>query len=248
MDYFQASRTDKSATVRRMFDVVAPKYDRFNAILSLGLDTLWRNKAIKTLERGLPEGGFVADIGCGSGDLCGQIRSTTAHSVVGGDFCRGMLNEARRKFRTLPLSQADATNLPFASESLKGIISAFVIRNIDGLPKAFGEFSRCLKPGGRVAILEFSMPRNPIVRLGFNAYMGVMIPIACRLFKGDGEAYQYLRQSINDFGRKIDVCELLREADFQEVRGTPLLLGGVTLYEATKGSKGMKGYKGHQGT
>jgi len=235
MDYFQASQNDKSGTVQRMFDVVAPKYDRFNAILSLGLDTIWRNKAIAALEKGMPSEGYIADIGCGSGDLCGQIRSQTSHDVLGGDFCRGMLNEARRKFPTMGLSQADATNLPYANESLKGIISAFVIRNIDGLPKAFGEFRRCLKPGGRVAILEFSMPSNPLVRLGFNAYMSIMIPIACRLFKGEGEAYQYLRQSINDFGSKIDVCGLLNEAGFKDVKGTPLLMGGVTLYEASKG-------------
>lgn len=234
MDYFQASRSDKSGTVQRMFDVVAPKYDRFNAILSLGLDTLWRNKAITALEKSLPAEGFIADIGCGSGDLCGQIRSTSSHKILGGDFCRGMLNEARRKLPTMPLSQADATNLPFGNKSLKGIISAFVIRNIDGLPKAFSEFNRCLKPGGRVAILEFSMPSNPIVRFGFNLYMSIMIPIACRLFKGEGEAYQYLRHSINDFGSNIDVCGLLRDADFNDVKGTPLLLGGVTLYEATK--------------
>mgnify|MGYP006427421603 CR=1 FL=1 len=234
MDYFQASRDDKAGTVQRMFDVVAPKYDRFNAVLSLGLDTLWRNKAITALEKNLPDEGFIADIGCGSGDLCGQIRKDTSHSILGGDFCRGMLTEARKKFPTMPLSQADATNLPLADESLKGIISAFVIRNIEVLPNAFGEFIRCLKPGGRVAILEFSMPSNPIIRIGFNIYMSVMIPIACRLFKGEGEAYQYLRQSINDFGSTIDVCGLLKEAGFEDVKGTPLLLGGVTLYEATK--------------
>lgn len=232
MDYFSRAQKEKSATVQRMFDEVAPKYDCFNAILSLGLDTIWRNKAIKRLLKGLPKDGFIIDMGCGSGDLAGDLFGK--EKVLGADFCHGMLKEAKKKFNTLPLAQADATNLPFRSGVMRGLISAFVIRNIDGLPRAFSEFHRCLQPGGKVAILEFSLPKNPIIRLGFMTYLKIMFPIACRLFKGDGEAYAYLRKSIQDFGTKIDVVGLLSEAGFEKAQGTPLLMGGVTLYEAQK--------------
>jgi demethylmenaquinone methyltransferase/2-methoxy-6-polyprenyl-1,4-benzoquinol methylase len=171
-------------------------------------------------------------MGCGSGDLAGDLH--THQKTIGADFCHGMLKEAQKKFSALPLSQADATNLPFKSDTIRGLISAFVIRNIDGLPKAFKEFHRCLQPGGKVAILEFSLPKNPIVRFGFLTYLKIMFPIACKLMKGDGQAYQYLRKSIQDFGTKIDVVGLLKEAGFDDVTGTPLLMGGVNLYEAKK--------------
>ena len=232
MDYFSQAQTEKSATVQRMFDEVAPKYDCFNAVLSMGMDSLWRKKAIARLLKDLPKDGFIVDMGCGSGDLAGDLQHQ--HAVIGADFCFGMLKEARRKFKKIPFSQADATNLPYKNNCLRGLISAFVIRNIDGLPKAFGEFYRCLGPGGKVAILEFSLPQNPIVRLGFLTYLKVMFPIACTLFGGDTEAYAYLRKSIQDFGTRINVSRHLKEAGFEKVSATPLLLGGVTLYEAQK--------------
>ena len=232
MDYFSQSQTDKASTVQRMFDEVAPKYDCFNAVLSMGLDSLWRKRAILRLQKDLPKEGFILDMGCGSGDLAGDLQHQ--HAVLGADFCYGMLKEARRKFKNIPFAQADATALPFKSNVLRGLVSAFVIRNIDGLPKAFGEFHRCLVPGGKVAILEFSLPKNPMVRFGFLSYLKIMFPIACSLFGGDTEAYVYLRKSIQDFGTRIDVCRHLKEAGFASISATPLLFGGVTLYEAQK--------------
>lgn len=231
-DYFAKAHKDKAGTVQNMFDVVAPKYDCFNAILSLGLDTLWRKKAIASLEREMPEQGHILDIGCGSGDLAGDLWEK--HPVVGGDFCLGMLKEARRKFPTMQLSQSDATRLSFPDAVFKGIISAFVIRNIEGLPKAFEEFHRVLRQGGKLAILEFSMPKNPLIRFGFTTYLKIMFPIACRIFKGDPEAYAYLRKSIKEFGTEIDVPGILKGAGFENVKATPLLMGGVTLYEGSK--------------
>lgn len=232
MDYFSESKSNKGQIVQSMFDEVAPKYDCFNAVLSMGMDTFWRNKAIKNLLHELPTQGPIIDMGCGSGDLAGDLFGK--HKVIGADFCHGMLKEAQKKMDRLPLSQADATNLPFSDESARGMISAFVIRNIDGLPKAFKEFNRVLKPEGKLVIMEFSLPKNPIIRFGFMQYLKIMFPIACKLFKGDGEAYQYLRKSIQDFGTNIDVVNLLNQAGFTKCKKTPLLMGGVSLYEATK--------------
>lgn len=232
MDYFSEAQDNKGATVQKMFDEVAPKYDCFNAVLSMGMDTFWRNKAIRRLLHELPTRGPIVDMGCGSGDLCGDLFGQ--HKVIGADFCHGMLKEAQKKFSRLPLSQADATNLPFKEEQVRGMISAFVIRNIDGLPQAFKEFHRVLQVGGKLVIMEFSLPKNPIIRFGFLQYLKIMFPIACKLFGGDGEAYQYLRKSIQDFGTNINVVELLQNAGFQKCKSTPLLFGGVALYEATK--------------
>ena len=232
MDYFQKSQDNKPETVRHMFDQVAPKYDCFNAILSLKLDSLWRRNAIRTLHTDLPSDGFILDMGCGSGDLSGDIMKND--HVVGMDFCRGMLTESAKKYANLPLCQGDATKLPFASSSLRGVITAFVIRNVDGLPQCFEEVHRALQPGGRFVILEFSLPKNPIIRFGFLTYLKVMFPIACSIFKGDKEAYQYLRKSIQSFGEKIDVSGHLSEAGFRDVKATPLLMGGVTRYLGVK--------------
>jgi demethylmenaquinone methyltransferase/2-methoxy-6-polyprenyl-1,4-benzoquinol methylase len=234
-DYFSATlKSSKSAVVKAMFDEVAPKYDQFNAVLSLGLDTIWRRRAIHHLLKDLPQKkGLVLDMGCGSADLAGDLMEIP-HPVMGADYCLGMLKEAQNKFPTLGISQSDATNLPFKDASISGLISAFVIRNIDGLSQGFDEFYRCLTPGGKVVILEFSLPKNPIVRLGFLGYLKVMFPVACKLMKGDGEAYAYLRKSIMDFGTHIDVQKLLGESGFKSVKGTPLLMGGVTMYEAVR--------------
>lgn len=234
-DYFSASlKNNKSAVVQAMFDEVAPKYDQLNAVLSLGLDTIWRRRAIQQLLKDLPQkDGLVLDMGCGSADLAGDLMKVP-HPVMAADYCLGMLKEAQNKFPKLSISQSDATNLPFKNDSICGLISAFVIRNIDGLNNAFDEFYRCLTPGGKVVILEFSLPKNPLVKMGFLGYLKVMFPIACRLMKGDGEAYEYLRKSIMDFGTNIDVQQILIKSGFKNVKGTPLLMGGVTMYEAVR--------------
>lgn len=232
MDYYKASQSSKARVVQSMFDQVAPKYDCFNAILSLGLDRIWRKQAIRTLTQNTSTQKPILDLGCGSGDLAGALHPK--HSVIGADFCYPMLKEAQQKFSGLPLLQADATTLPLQNQSISGAISAFVIRNIEGLENAFHEVSRCLIPGGRFVILEFSLPKNPIMRFGFFTYLKIMFPIACTLFKGDQEAYQYLRKSIRSFGENVDVKHYLSKANFQNIQSKPLLGGGVTLYQAVK--------------
>ncbi|MBF0196552.1 MAG: ubiquinone/menaquinone biosynthesis methyltransferase [Planctomycetes bacterium] len=232
MDYFEKTKENKPETVRHMFDQVAPKYDCFNRILSLGLDKLWRKRAIRNLKTNLAQEGFILDMGCGSGDLA--IDISHHDTVIGMDFCRGMLKEAALKNKSLPLCQGDATQLPFANNVLRGVISAFVIRNVGSLANCCHEVYRCLQPGAKVVILEFALPQNPIFRIGFLTYLKIMFPIACSLFKGDTEAYEYLRKSIQSFGENINVVEHLENAGFNHVKATPLLLGGVNMYEGIK--------------
>lgn len=231
-DYYQESQADKAKVVQSMFDAVAPKYDCFNAILSLGMDSLWRKKAIKKLYKNMPSQGKILDLGCGSGDLAGDIQKDT--DVVGGDFCYGMLKEAHAKFNNLSFIQSDAMFLPFKSNLFKGVISAFVVRNISNMQQAFDEVHRCLQSGGNFVILEFSLPKNPIVKLGFLTYLKIMFPIACHLFKGDQQAYQYLRKSIRSFGENVNVPEHLERSGFKSVEAIPIMGGGVVLYKGVK--------------
>ena len=231
-DYYEQSQDNKAKVVQSMFDVVAPKYDCFNQILSLGLDSFWRKKAIKALYKNLPKEGTILDLGCGSGDLAGDLYKKD--TVIGGDFCYGMLNEAHQKFSDLNLMQSDAMALPLKSSSLKGVISAFVIRNISNMQMAFDEVYRCLNQGGQFVILEFSVPKNFIMRFGFFTYLKIMFPIACLLFKGDNQAYQYLRKSIKSFGENVNVAEHLSESGFTNIESTPLMGGGVMMYKAVK--------------
>jgi demethylmenaquinone methyltransferase / 2-methoxy-6-polyprenyl-1,4-benzoquinol methylase len=233
-DYYSDSQHNKAQVVQNMFDIVAPKYDRFNQILSLGLDSLWRKKAIKALYKGLPSEGTILDLGCGSGDLAGALYKDD--KVIAGDFCYGMLKEAHTKFSNLNLMQSDAMALPLQTESLKGVISAFVVRNIADMQLAFDEVHRCLVEGGQFVILEFSVPKNPIMRFGFFTYLKIMFPIACMLFKGDNQAYQYLRKSIRSFGENVDVAAHLKKSGFNEVESTPIMSGGVMMYKAKKAS------------
>lgn len=233
-NYFEASRETprKAAVVRSMFDRVAPKYDLFNTLLSFGLDRWWRRVAIKTLLADLPEGHTVLDAGCGSGDLGGRIRRRRA--CLGLDFSLPMLREGQRKFPDLALCQADATRLPLADACLAGVISAFVIRNISDIPRCFSQMYRCMVPGGRFVILEFSLPRNALLRWGFQSYMALAMPVCSRLFAGDPQAYDYLRRSISDFAERVDLVKLLGEAGFRDVVARPLLGGSVQLLSARR--------------
>lgn len=219
---------------RRMFDRISPRYDRMNAILSLGLDRRWRRLAVAAL--GPADGKRYLDVGCGTGDLCVAIlRTAPAAFVTGMDLSAKMLALAADKTRQagaadrVQLCEGDVTSLAFGDAAYDGIISAFCIRNVADRPRGFREMRRVLRPGGRAVILELTRPRSALVRFGHKVYGRAVVPLVAALLS-DAGAYRYLTQSIDLFPDSGRLAELMGEAGFKDVTHRPLSGGIVTLF------------------
>src|SRR5687768_4797987 len=150
--------------VRSMFDDIAPRYDLVNRVMTLGMDRAWRRRTVASL--GLGSDSLVADIACGTGDLCIELRKQRMRAI-GFDLSLGMLSSART---TSPLVQADALRLPVRDGSLDGVTCGFALRNVVDLDLLFAEMARVVRSEGRIAILEVATPQNPVLRAGHALY------------------------------------------------------------------------------
>ncbi|MDY0163490.1 bifunctional demethylmenaquinone methyltransferase/2-methoxy-6-polyprenyl-1,4-benzoquinol methylase UbiE [Desulfobotulus sp.] len=224
--------------VQSMFDAIAPRYDFLNRLLSLRQDTLWRRKAVRALS--LPRKGRVLDVACGTADVAMEvIRLHPEARVVGVDFSEGMLEIGREKVAaagmtdSIELQAANALHLPFDAESFDAITIAFGIRNIQDREGALGEFFRCLRPGGRLAILELATPPEGFLRKLYLLYFQSLLPFIGGLFSSNF-AYRYLPDSVLAFPQPEIFSEIIRNCGFQEVSHTALTLGVSTLYTGKK--------------
>lgn len=216
--------------IRALFDDVVDRYDVVNRILSLGLDRRWRRAAAAAV-RGEP-GSRVLDLGCGTGDLA--LILARRHRVTGIDVSRRMLTRAWQKGRgRIHLVQGSAFALPFGDGTFDGVASAFVLRNLAHLPKAFAEMARVLRPGGRVALLDILQPENALARRAFDGYFRVAAPALGRVV-GKPEAYRYLVRSLVQLPNRQALCVLLEAAGLSRVSARPLSPGPVTLFEAIR--------------
>jgi demethylmenaquinone methyltransferase / 2-methoxy-6-polyprenyl-1,4-benzoquinol methylase len=223
-----------------MFDAIAGRYDLLNHLLSLGLDRRWRARAVAEL--GLAEGDRLLDLCTGTGDLAltAAERAGARVRVVGIDFAAAMLGIARKKIRarghqaSIPLVRGDATSLPLRSESCDAAAIGFGIRNVERPERAIAELARVLRPGGRLAILEFGFPKIPGIRALYRFYFRRLLPLIGRAVSRHGEAYTYLPASVEAFQSPQAFSRLLESAGFAELRAVPLSLGIVYLFVATR--------------
>ena len=228
----------RPARVAGMFDAIAARYDFLNHLLSAGFDRGWRRRAIRSLR--LRGGETVVDVCTGTGDVALAAARGGASRVLGVDFAGEMLRLGVGKVRggksgsQIWLVRGDATRVPAASASADGATAAFGIRNVEEPPRALAEMFRVLKPGGRLAILEFSIPRSPLVRAVYLPYFRHVLPRIGRLVSGHGSAYTYLPVSVGAFIPPDVMARLLSECGFTAVAATPLTFGVVTLYTAVR--------------
>ena len=221
-----------------MFDAIAPRYDLLNHLLSAGIDRRWRAKAIASLQ--LTGRETLIDICTGTGDVALEAAGR-ASRVVGVDFAARMLVLALRKVRhaaaerRIALLRGDAMRLPVADSSADAVTVAFGIRNVQRPEIGCAEMARVLRPGGRLAILEFGMPRIPGVATLYRWYFSRVLPFVGRRISGHSAAYSYLPASVGTFPPPAEFMTLLRQAGFSEVRADPLTFGIVYLYTAVKG-------------
>lgn len=222
-----------------MFDAIAPRYDFLNHALSLGIDRRWRARAIRSLR--LTGREKLLDVCTGTADIA--LQAEAAGRVLGVDFAAAMLRIGLHKVRAagqsrrVTLLRGDATALPVAAGTVDAATIAFGIRNVERPDRACAELARVMRPGARLAILEFGVPRVPGVRALYLAYFKYLLPFVGRLVSGHRAAYSYLPASVGAFPPPEAFAAMLTRAGFRDVRADPLTLGIVYLYTATRASR-----------
>ena len=227
-----------------MFDAIAPRYDLLNHLLSAGIDRRWRAAAIRSLK--LTGRETLLDVCCGTADVALESRRGRpsgrpgAARVLGVDFSGAMLARGLQKVRAagesghIALVRGDAMRLPAADRSVDAVTIAFGIRNVQRPDVACAEVARVLRPGGRLAILEFGVPPIPGIKPLYLWYFTHVVPRVGRAISGHGAAYSYLPASVGTFAPPSEFIETLRRAGFSEVRADPLTFGIVYLYTARR--------------
>lgn len=223
---------------RAMFERISGNYDRMNALLSLGLDRSWRRKAVREIDP-RPNQEYL-DVGCGSGDMMIELLQVQPQArVVGLDPAVSMRSIAQSKLEAgniadrAHLTDGDASALSFDENRFHGVMTAFCLRNVVDRLAALKEMLRVTRPGGRVVVLELTVPESRMVRLGHRIYNRTVVPLLARLFADPG-AYGYLVGSIEQFPRAGEVARIFEKAGFSSVKIMPLSGGVVTLFVGTK--------------
>jgi demethylmenaquinone methyltransferase/2-methoxy-6-polyprenyl-1,4-benzoquinol methylase len=233
---------DKSnQRVRDMFGEIAPNYDRMNHVLSMNVDHYWRWKTVREVP---PQGDApILDVCTGTGDLALSYAKKAGPGVkiIGSDFTREMLAVGEAKTRKrgldgqLTFVEADTQQLPFPADEFQIVTVAFGLRNVSDTDLGLREMTRVCQPGGKVAILEFSLPTWQPMKAFYGFYFRNILPRIGQLFaKNKNEAYNYLPQSVGEFPAGEALAERMRAAGLSAVRFLPLTFGIATLYVGTK--------------
>lgn len=217
----------KAASVRSMFDAIAPRYDLVNRVMTVRMDVGWRRRTVAAL--GLPAGALVVDVACGTGDLCRALASA-GHRPIGLDFSAGMLAAART---SAPLVLADALRMPLRDGSVDGATCGFALRNVVDLRALLAEIARVLRPGGSLSVLEVARPERPLLRWGHKLYFERFVPVIGGLLS-DRDAYRYLPRSVAYLPERSALVALLAEAGFEHSRSRLLGLGAAQLVTGTR--------------
>lgn len=236
---FQDSDKEKKQQVADIFDDISGKYDFLNHILSLGIDQGWRKKAIKRLHTIQPK--TILDVATGTGDFAIMTyKMLKPEKITGIDISKGMLEIGKEKIAKENLSnyillqQGDSEDLPFADNSFDAITVSFGVRNFQNLEKGIAEMYRVLRPGGKLIVLEFSRPKNPIFRQLYKLYMKVVTPNVGQVVSKNKKAYQYLNNSIMVFPERKDFTSVMDGVGFAQTSYEPLTLGICCIYEGNK--------------
>jgi demethylmenaquinone methyltransferase/2-methoxy-6-polyprenyl-1,4-benzoquinol methylase len=221
---------EKVAAVRSMFDAIAPRYDLVNRVMTFRMDVGWRRKTLAALD--LAAGATVLDLACGTGDLCREVQGAGLRPI-GVDLSFGMLAAART---SAPLLQGDVLRLPVPDGSVDGVTCGFALRNFAALPPFFAELARCVRPGGRIALLDVAEPPNRLLRWGHSIYFGKVVPVIGRLLGSDAAAYRYLPRSVAYLPSPEAMLAQLAGAGFVDVDRRLLSTGIAQLITATRPS------------
>lgn len=230
---------EKKKFVREKFASISSRYDLLNSLLSFQIDRYWRWKTTRLLKE-FPNGA-VLDLCAGTLPLSLELaRQAKKRHVLSVDFCEDMLRSGvrvlpddHRRSRIFPVC-GDGELIPAPSDTFWGCTVAFGVRNLSQTQKGLIEMHRTLKPGGKLLILEFSRPKNPIIKPLYNFYLNKVLPKVAGIVSGDKEAYEYLASSIAAFYEPEELLSMMRTAGFSSVDRKPLTFGIVTIYIGVK--------------
>ncbi|NBC09537.1 MAG: bifunctional demethylmenaquinone methyltransferase/2-methoxy-6-polyprenyl-1,4-benzoquinol methylase UbiE [Bacteroidetes bacterium] len=229
----------KKEQVSRMFDGIAPYYDFLNRLLSLGIDTVWRKRAIDQLEGAAPK--HILDVATGTADVALEMaRRLQPERIVGLDIAPQMLDIGREKVRKkglepiIELQVGDSENLPFENNTFDALTVAFGVRNFEHLEKGLQEMYRVLKPGGKLVVLEFSKPRIFPFKQLYDFYFRNILPAVGRFTSKDPRAYRYLYESVQAFPDREQFTNILSKTGYKSNQCIPLTLGICSIYTGVK--------------
>ena len=229
----------KKEQVRDMFDNIAPTYDTLNHTLSAGIDRRWRRRTVRIVSRGCPQ--RVLDVATGTGDLAIALACALPQCrVTGVDLSEGMLALAREKARQAGLDEridfrtGDAERLEAADGEFDAVTVAFGVRNFGDLTAGLREMLRVLRRGGTVAVLELSIPGNPIIRWLYGLYSRTVMPLLGGAVSRDRAAYRYLPESVEEFPSPERFVEIMAGAGFADCKYKSLTFGTARIYLARK--------------
>ncbi len=232
-------KTDaKKQQVAEMFDSISGKYDFLNHFLSLGIDIMWRKKAIRMLRKLAPK--KILDIATGTGDFAIESLKLDPEQVIGVDISEGMLDVGRSKMKKrgldhiISLEIGDSENLRFTDNNFDAVIVAFGVRNFENLELGLREMNRVLRPGGKAVILEFSKPTIFPFKQLYNFYFRWILPKIGKLVSKDNAAYTYLPESVKEFPFGKNFLDVLAKNGFKNAKCKPLTLGISSIYVGEK--------------
>jgi demethylmenaquinone methyltransferase/2-methoxy-6-polyprenyl-1,4-benzoquinol methylase len=214
-----------------MFGKIAGRYDLLNHLLSGNVDKRWRQVVAKRVRDVVSGECLILDVACGTGDLSLSLFESTGARVIGTDFCRPMLRLAAGKLPDqITLVEGDALSLPFKDSTFDAVTIAFGLRNLSDINKGLKELRRILKPQGRVAVLEFSRPSNPVLRTLFGIYFRKLLPVLGGVISGSRSAYTYLPSSVAQFPDQQQLVAFIEQAGFDQVSYENLTGGIAALH------------------
>lgn len=228
----------KTSQVRAMFNNIAPAYDFMNRAMTLGIDRLWRRKAVKLVASLRPR--KVLDVATGTADMAILMARRCSAGITGIDLSQGMIDVGLEKVKNaglaarIRLQVGDCLDLPFPDNSFQCVTVAYGVRNFEHLLQGYRSMLRVLEPGGTLVVLELSTPTSPIVKPFYKIYTRGIIPMVGRLVSHDSRAYSYLPESIAAVPQGSAMTSLMQQAGFEKATARQLTLGVCTLYTAVK--------------
>ena len=236
---YRESSAGKKEQIATMFNSIAPKYDFLNHTLSFGIDKMWRSKAIRLISDSAPE--TILDVATGTGDFAIAALKSGAKKVTGIDISKEMVAVGQEKICRMGLQDqislmtGDSEAIQFPDFSFDAATVAFGVRNFENLSRGLEELYRVLKQNGTLCILEFSKPRQPLVRFGYKLYSKYLMPWFGRMVSGDKSAYTYLPESVEEFPDGEKFIAFMRQAGFKQISEYRRTFGIATIYIGKKG-------------